>query len=274
MHSIKNVFSGISIALLFSACSYSGPIKSGDLVLEVGDDMKVTLTTSLADRPVVQPASAFSELLVDGAELEYVKTSSGRKSVNDNFGKGTLYIIEGEAVSGDVHIRKQLQFAAYDEFPSFIVSKVVYTNLSDKPVSVKGWTSEEFEVVNGESDPALWSFQGQSTSERADWLIPLGNSDFYQKNYMGQNDSDYGGGIPVLVLWRKDAGIITGHIQPTPELVSLPVSKKKDGNVTEISVLKEYDAPVQLAKSENIETYTTFTVVFNGDCISTMRTYS
>ena len=275
MHSIKNVFSGISIALLFSACSYSGPIKSGDLVLEVGDNMDITLTTGLADTPIVRPATSFSEILVDGAELEYVKTSSSRKSVNDNFGKGTLYIIEGESVSGDVHIRKQLQFTAYDEFPSYLVSKVVYTNLSDKPVFVKGWTSEKFEVVNGEPDPVLWSFQGQSTAERADWLIPLGEgADFYQKNYMGQNNSDYGGGIPVIVLWRKDAGIITGHIQPTPELVSLPVSKKKDGDVTEISVLKEYDTPVQLAQSETIETYTTFTGVFKGDCFSPLRTYS
>ena len=109
MHSIKNVFSGISIALLFSACSYSGPIKSGDLVLEVGDNMDITLTTGLADTPIVRPATSFSEILVDGAELEYVKTSSSRKSVNDNFGKGTLYIIEGEfefIVNGEKYLCK------------------------------------------------------------------------------------------------------------------------------------------------------------------------
>ena len=37
------------------------------------------------------------------------------------------------------------------------------------------------------------------------------NKGFYEKNFMGMNASDYGGGIPVIDLWRKDAGIAIGN---------------------------------------------------------------
>ena len=271
---VKPIVFSLFSAVIVSACSYSGPVKSGDLVIEVDDNMQVTLTSGLAENPLVEAATPFSDLLVEGTELNYVKTSSTRSSVNDDFGKGTSYIIEGEAESGDVHIRKTLQFVVYDEFPSFVVSKVSYTNLSGTPVAVKGWTTEEFSVIGGEGEPALWSFQGQSTAERADWLIPIGGDSFYQKNYMGMNNTDYGGGIPVIVMWRKDAGIITGHLEPVPQLVSLPVSKEEGENVTEISILKEFDTPVQFEPNATIDTYTTFTGTFEGDCFSPLRTYS
>ena len=269
----KSILYGALSTVIISACSYSGPVKSGDLLIEVGDDMHVTLVSGVADEPIVEAGSAFSDLIIDGADLQYVKTGSRKSSVNDKFGKGTLYTIEGEAVSGDIRILKEMQFAAYDAFPSFLVSKVTYTNLSDRPVPVKGWISEDFDVLPGDYEPGLWSFQGQSTAERADWLIPIGDGDFYQKNFMGMNNTDYGGGVPVLVLWRKDSGIITGHIEPTPELVSLPVSKEK-GGAASISVLKEFDTPVSLEPSGKMETYTTFTGVFTGDCFSPVRTYA
>ena len=176
---VKPIVFSLFSAVIISACSYSGPVKSGDLVIEVDDNMQVTLTSGLAENPLVEAPTPFSDLLVEGTELNYVKTSSTRSSVNDDFGKGTSYIIEGDAESGDVHIRKTLQFVVYDEFPSFVVSKVSYTNLSGTPVAVKGWTTEEFSVIGGEGEPALWSFQGQSTAERADWLIPIGGDSFY-----------------------------------------------------------------------------------------------
>lgn len=274
---MRNVFKMIPgtalTAALLSACSWSGPVQSGDLTLEVNDSMKVTLTASQAARPLVKADAPFSELLADGAQFDYVKTGMERSRVNDAFGEGVRYLVSGEASDGEHHVLKEMEFFVYDSFPSTVISKVTYTNLSDTPLEVSGWTSDDFTVITEDSEPALWSFQGQSTSARADWLIPI-TGGFYQKNYMGMNSSDYGGGVPVDVLWRRDAGLIVGHLEPEPQQVSLPVRRNAGENLAEVSVLKEFSPSLTLAKGQKVETCLTFVGTFKGDCFSPLRNYS
>ena len=38
------------------------------------------------------------------------------------------------------------------------------------------------------------------------------------------NASDYGGGTPIVDVWRRDVGMAVGHVEVRPKLVSLPVS--------------------------------------------------
>ena len=38
------------------------------------------------------------------------------------------------------------------------------------------------------------------------------------------NASDYGGGTPIVDVWRRDVGMAVGHVETRPKLVSLPVS--------------------------------------------------
>ena len=47
---VKPIVFSLFSAVIVSACSYSGPVKSGDLVIEVDDNMQVTLTSGLAER--------------------------------------------------------------------------------------------------------------------------------------------------------------------------------------------------------------------------------
>ena len=69
----------------------------------------------------------------------------------------------------------------------------------------------------------FWSFQSGSYERRPDWIVPL-HAGFSQENYLGMNASDYGGGTPIVDVWRRDAGIGVGHVEPRPRLISLPVS--------------------------------------------------
>ena len=41
---------------------------------------------------------------------------------------------------------------------------------------------------------------------------------------MGMTASDYGGGTPIVDLWRRDCGLAVGHLEARPALLSLPVS--------------------------------------------------
>ena len=91
---------------------------------------------------------------------------------------------------------------------------------------------------------------------------------------MGMNNSDYGGGVPAVCLWRRDAGVMIGHLEPNPVLVSLPVSKKAGEDFATIGIEKKYDAPVVLHPGQTVETCPAFIAVFHGDCFSALRNYA
>jgi hypothetical protein len=44
----------------------------------------------------------------------------------------------------------------------------------------------------------------------ARWVVPL-KPGFRQENFLGMNATDYGGGTPVVDVWRRDAGLAVGH---------------------------------------------------------------
>ena len=41
--------------------------------------------------------------------------------------------------------------------------------------------------------------------------------------------SDYGGGIPMANIWRRDAGLAVGHVEPIPRLLDLPGAQDDQG---------------------------------------------
>ncbi|MCI6323668.1 MAG: hypothetical protein MR787_01130, partial [Bacteroidales bacterium] len=63
-----------------------------------------------------------------------------------------------------------------------------------KPVSVRAY--EMCRTAVEASDSVVWTFQPTSTSARLDWALPV-QEGFYKQNYLGMNNSDYGGGIPL-----------------------------------------------------------------------------
>ena len=264
----------IGAALLLAAgCARDRAVVSGDVKVTVDEGMHLSVTTTLAEKPLVEPAAAFSALQVNGPAPAFTLVKSEKKAVNDAFGKGTAYIFKGEAPVADGKVMETLTLTSYERFPSTVVARAAFTNATGAPLSVEGWTMDRFDVVAGEPEPAFWSFQGQSTEARADWVFPIPD-EFYQKNFMGMNGTDYGGGTPVTCLWRRDAGLAVGHLEPVPQRVSLPVEKKAGENKASVSVVKEFDAPVALEDGATLETYTTFFHVFKGDCFGALRHYA
>ena len=112
----------------------------------------------------------------------------------------------------------------YDAFPRTAIFEVTYTNTGSSDLSVSGWTNQHYGINAPASaaQPAFWSFQSGSYEKRPDWILPLGPG-FKQENFLGMNAPDYGGGTPVVDVWRRDAGIGVGHLEMAPKLVSLPV---------------------------------------------------
>ena len=223
----------------------------------------------LPDTEVAEAAGS-ATITVEGAEVPFSPVDRSSCKVNDAFGAGCSVIFRASADNG---LERKVSVTRYEQFPATLVVRVEYKNASVRDLAVDGWSVCNTKLAGAGDEPCFWSFQGQSTEERADWILPVGDG-FYQKNYMGMNDPDYGGGIPVVCLWRRDAGVMVGHLEPHPELVSLPVSKKAGDNFASVGIVKEYDTPYILRAGETLKTYTTFISTFKGDCFQPLRSYA
>ena len=259
---------GLAVLLLGAGCAKT--LESGDIALSVDKAGTLRIVSGKAVKPLVQPGVEPASLSVDGTPVPFSRPRVSRTAVRDAFGTGRSVVMESKAENGLVC---RTTVSAYDRYPSTLVVRTAYTNASDKDISVDGWSVCKLTVQTAGDAPDFWSFQGQSTEEREDWILPV-KGGFFQKNYMGMNNSDYGGGIPVVCLWRRDAGVMVGHLTPHPELVSLPVSMEAGADCASVCIEKEYDSPMTLHPGESLQPCEAFIAVFTGDCFSALRNYA
>jgi alpha-galactosidase len=269
------VFIVFICSLFFVSCNKSTRISSGNLELEINGHME-TRISSLSPRakPLMNSFVPSEYLSCEEFDAKQFKSNrSARENFSDNRGTGYRIILKGKFRMDSYSIEKILNLTVYDSFPDMVFVKVSYVNFSTRDISVIKWVNNAYPVLNSGDTPAFWSFQGSSTNERKDWILRV-DSSFFQKNYMGMNNTDYGGGIPVIDLWRKDAGIAVGHVEPKPCLVSLPVEKNKYEDWARISVVYEFSEPYLLLPGDTLETLTTFVSVHSGDCYASLQEYS
>jgi alpha-galactosidase len=100
-------------------------------------------------------------------------------------------------------------------------------------------------------------------------VLPL-KAGFTQDNFMGMNASDYGGGTPVVDIWRRDIGIGVGHLEMVPKLVSLPVTMP-DSTTAHLAV--QCNRTQTLKPNESLTTFQTFVAVHQGDYFQTLADY-
>ncbi len=258
----------LSCLLALTGCTQK--MTSGDLTLSADRTGTLHIVSSRAAAPLLADVADLVAITVDGTQVPFQSSRLAKAVVNDVFGNGNSLVLEGKAANGLV---RQLTLSTYDRFPSTLVVRVNYTNTSDKPLPVNGWSVCRLQVNSAGDDPAFWSFQGQSTEERDDWLLPVGDG-FFQQNYMGMNNTDYGGGVPAVCLWRRDAGVMIGHLEPNPILVSLPVEKKAGNDYATVAIEKAYDSPFALQPGQSLATCESFISFFTGDCFSALRNYA
>ena len=81
--------------------------------------------------------------------------------------------------------------------------------------------------------------------------------------------SDYGGGTPIVDVWRRDAGLALGHLESTPRLVSLPVKEQQGTACLEIHAGGKH----LIAPGESFATLETFVAAHGGDYFATLDAY-
>jgi alpha-galactosidase len=185
---------------------------------------------------------------------------------SDIHGPGTRHTLRGTTAGG---IEKTLLVTYYERFPGVALLIVRYRNLTGGPLPLAGWINAAHVVRARATDqPSFWSFSGASYEDRRDWVQPV-TAQFHQRNFMGMNASDYGGGTPVVDVWGRGAGLAVGHVEARPQLVALPISATSTG----VRIAVEADRALSLAPGASFETAQCFLYAHRGDYFDSLDTY-
>jgi alpha-galactosidase len=247
------------------------PSPVGDAAMSVELDSslhsRVRLRNGGSSRPLTDFEPSETLKLADGRHIDrFHFLDQGSESVDGMHGRGTRHLVRGLAGEG---IEKQIGIVFHERFPGFALLNVTYRNVGAARVRIEGWTNGAH-VLKPNADGALdyWSFSGASYIDRRDWVQRLYEG-FEQRNFMGMNAPDYGGGTPVVDVWRRDCGLAVGHVETVPKLVTLPLTVTKAG----ARIAVECNQAVSLAPGESFSTFETFVTVHRGDFFATLDAY-
>ena len=140
-----------------------------------------------------------------------------------------------------------------------------------KPVTVKAYELCRTEIEA--KDSVVWSLQPSSSNARMDWVLPV-QEGFAKQNYLGMNNSDYGGGIPVVDLWQRDGGVAIGLFEPVLRMISMPVEWKRYDNKVTMALRYDLPKPVELAQGDTLKCFKAFRLSHKGDYFNALRIFS
>ena len=237
--------------------------------IEFNSDLQSRVVAKFGGREIALGDFSPSETVtVGGSEIrDFALHDVKRGRIKDDLGAGQRVTLTGTAPS----LKKTVAVTTYDDFPQMAVFEVQYTNTGNSNLTVDGWTNQDYSISagQGKGEPAFWSYQSGSYEKRPDWVLPL-KAGFTQENYLGMNATDYGGGTPVVDVWRRDVGIAVGHLELSPKLVSLPVAMPDQDHAT---VAVHFQVNKKLKPGESIKTFRTFVAVHQGDYFRSLRDY-
>lgn len=235
-------------------------VQDASVSLQFDDQLRCRIVSLLGRQPVALTAFDASEhLIVNGKPLSrFALQQAEPAKAATPFGAGQALRLVGRSADG---LEKRITVTLLDEHPGVALLDVSYVNTSARPVSVDAWVTAAHRLAAAPRHAGgWWTYSGASHADRRDWVQPVRRG-FEQRNFMGMNASDYGGGTPVVDVWRREVGLAVGHLALQPQLVALPV--KAIGDQVDISL--RGDTPQTLAPGATLTTPPSFIAVHRGD---------
>jgi len=249
-------------------------IQNGALNYEVNEYLQTKISTELSNtKELVSSFQPSENITVDGDIIDRFDHQETKESNITGKLKGKQWVIDGIYENGSTSLQKTVRLTVYDSFPDLVSTQVTYTNTSSQNLIVDSWSNNTYHIESQKDEPPFWAFQGSSSSARSDWVKPL-EAGYYQKNFMGMNDSDYGGGIPVTSIWRKDMNIAVGHLALVPKRVSLPTEVSMNPIKAKIGIQEDYADHTIFKPNDTIQTLETFVSISTGDYFANLSKYS
>jgi len=260
------------LSLLIS-CSLNGPavvIDGGKLSIEFDKQLQSRVVSKLDGKDVVLGGFNSSEFITVNGEpkTDFLLKDHTVDAWKDKVGEGKKFRIKASAKN----MTKEISIVSYNDFPTMLFLQVVYTNTGNADIVVDGWTNNSYTftaVPRSDEQPPFWSYEPGSYGWDNDWIQQI-RKGFERENYMGMNHIDYGGGTPVVDVWRQDVGLAVGHVEMVPKLVSLPVTMPTDDHAT---IAVTYEKEKTLKPGESLKTFRTFVAVHKSDHFQTLTDY-
>jgi alpha-galactosidase len=258
------------IGFAFTAAAANVQIESKNIHVEFDSLMRSRIVAKFDGKEIPLGDFGPAEFVTSGNSVirDFTQTSHKQENVRDERGRGRRLVLTGRAGG----LQKTVVVTVYDETPRTAFFQVRYTNKARDTLHISGWTNHSYTIdaPAGGVEPVFWSYQSGSYRNRPDWVLPL-KVGFKQENFLGMNATDYGGGTPVVDVWRRDAGIAIGHLERVPKLVSLPVTMPDASHAT---VALNRKTNLDLRPGESLETFPTFVSVHQRDYFQALRDYS
>ena len=203
----------------------------------------------------------------DGPHIaDFAIRHQAQAAVDDANGPGSRLTLSGTSVDG---VEKTVTVTSYRRHPGIALVRVAYRNAGPHILSFDSWTNGDLRVLAaGARTPAFWCYSGASYEDRRDWVQPV-EPGFAQDNFLGMEASDYGGGTPIVDVWRRDGGLAVGHAENTPKRVSLPVQGQRGAVRVAVCGREKHN----LKAGERFDTPETFVAVHDGDYFNALTRY-
>jgi alpha-galactosidase len=242
----------------------AGDRTAGDGTLSVSFDSNLHSRIALRGNPLTDFEASEALVLETGVVDAFESTGQTAERIKHaRHGVGRRHVFTGRSTQG---IEKRVEVTFFEQLPGFALLQVHYRNSGSAPVAVMGWRNAVHELAD--TADGFWSFSGATHEDRRDWVQPL-KPGFEQRNTLSMAASDYGGGIPMANIWRRDAGLAVGHVEPFPRLLDLPVSKTADG----ARIAIESSRLEELGPGQSLSTDLTFVCAHTGDHFTPLTHY-
>lgn len=249
--------------------------------LSFGDSLLALHFNARLHSSIACLAGERSTALTDSTPSEFLELADGRRiqdftlshhdtrQIDGIHGTGSQLTLTGMSPDG---LEKTVRVRLFDRYPGFALYRVSYRNTSSLAMAIGAWTNGAARIrAHGPKEgaaPRFWCYSGSSYADRRDWVQPV-KAGFAQENFLGMSASDYGGGTPIVDVWRRDYGLAVGHVECVPHLVSLPTQATHESVHIAVHALEKRS----LGPGESFDTLETFVAVHRGDHFATLDRY-
>ena len=235
-----------------------------DGILTIEFNAAMHSCVSFNGRAVTPLAAGEALFLADHRALDrFLLLDHDESTVSGPHGPGRRHRLRATAGGA---VEQLLDITFLDHYPGLALYEARYRNTGTAPLAIAGWRVATHDLLA--HPEGAWSFAGASYPDRRDWVQKVAPG-FEQRNFMGMNGSDYGGGTPVAVVWRRDVGLAVGHVETVPRLISLPVAAQPEGTRIGLSG----DEPALLAPGATLTLPTAFLMAHDGDHFRPLDAY-
>lgn len=257
----------LSLALLLAGCS-SNEISNGDITLRLNGKMQSRIISNVEGSDVLHNDYLSADAIV--AEEATIDTWNLTSTAHHTTPRGEAVTFRGEWKKGGYGVEKIQTIIAPEGFEGMLLVETSYVNTGSKVLRVK---SVEQNRTIVDSDEVIWSFQPTSTSARANWILPV-EEGFYQKNYLGMNNCDYGGGIPFVTLWRRDVGLSVGLVEPVLKTINMPIERVAGSTGAQMGLQREWEGRMEFGVGDTLVCDRSFVALTEGDYYEPLQLFS